>query len=92
MITRSFLVRGSQLALLGILIAVTAGATDSSARFDKDSHEIDVRLRLQSAAGRMQPCRLSGFAGDARSNCRQLLPGAIATTASFISSRSNMGR
>ena len=40
MIRRNFLLRGSQLALLGILIAVTAGATDSSARFDKDSHEM----------------------------------------------------
>ena len=40
MIRRNFLVRGSQLALLGVLIAVTAGATDSSARFDKDSHEM----------------------------------------------------
>ena len=40
MIRLNFLVRGSQLALLGVLIAVTAGATDSSARFDKDSHEM----------------------------------------------------
>ena len=40
MISRNFFVRGSQLALLGLLIAVTAGATDSSARFDKDSHEM----------------------------------------------------
>ncbi len=40
LITRSVLIRASQLALLGILIAVTAGATDSSARFDKDSHEM----------------------------------------------------
>ena len=40
LISRSILVRGSQLALLGIVIAVTAGATDSSARFDKDSHEM----------------------------------------------------
>lgn len=37
---RSVLVRASQLALLCILIAVTAGATDSSARFNKDSHEL----------------------------------------------------
>jgi cytochrome c-type biogenesis protein CcmH/NrfF len=34
------LIRASQLALLFILIAVTIGATDSSARFDKDSHEM----------------------------------------------------
>jgi cytochrome c-type biogenesis protein CcmH/NrfF len=34
------LIRAAQLALLCILIAVTAGATDSSARFDKDSHEM----------------------------------------------------
>lgn len=40
MISRSVFVRGSQLVLLGILIAVTAGATDASARFDKDSHEM----------------------------------------------------
>jgi cytochrome c-type biogenesis protein CcmH/NrfF len=40
LIRRSVFVRGSQLALLGILIAVTAGATDASARFDKDSHEM----------------------------------------------------
>jgi cytochrome c-type biogenesis protein CcmH/NrfF len=37
---RNVLVRASQLALLCILIAVTAGATDSSARFNKDSHEL----------------------------------------------------
>ena len=40
MISRRVLVRGSQMALLGIVIAVTAGATDASARFDKDSHEM----------------------------------------------------
>ena len=40
MISRNILVRSSQLALLGIVIAVTAGATDASARFDKDSHEL----------------------------------------------------
>ncbi len=40
MISRSRLVRGVQLGLLCIVIAVTAGATDSSARFDKDSHEM----------------------------------------------------
>ena len=34
------LFRVSQLALLCILIAVTTGATDSSARFNKDSHEL----------------------------------------------------
>jgi cytochrome c-type biogenesis protein CcmH len=38
--SRSILVRASQLVLLCILIAVTAGATDSSARFNKDSHEL----------------------------------------------------
>jgi cytochrome c-type biogenesis protein CcmH/NrfF len=32
--------RGAQLASLGVLVAMTAGATDSSARFDKDSHEM----------------------------------------------------
>ena len=37
---RSVLIRSSQLAVLGLLIAVTAGATDASARFDKDSHEL----------------------------------------------------
>ncbi len=40
MITRNVLNRASQLVLLGILIAVTVGAADSSARFDKDSHEM----------------------------------------------------
>jgi cytochrome c-type biogenesis protein CcmH/NrfF len=40
LISRSILVRISQLALLCILIAVTAGATDSSARFEKDSHQL----------------------------------------------------
>jgi cytochrome c-type biogenesis protein CcmH len=34
------LTRIAQLALLSILIAFTVGATDSSARFDKDSHEM----------------------------------------------------
>ncbi len=34
------LIRVSQLVLLCILIAVTAGATDSAARFDKDSHQM----------------------------------------------------
>jgi cytochrome c-type biogenesis protein CcmH/NrfF len=40
LISRNILVRSSQLALLGILIAFTLGATDSSARFDKNSHEL----------------------------------------------------
>jgi cytochrome c-type biogenesis protein CcmH/NrfF len=40
LISRSVLVRFSQLALVCILIAVTAGATDSSARFEKDSHQL----------------------------------------------------
>jgi cytochrome c-type biogenesis protein CcmH/NrfF len=40
LITRNVLNRASQLGLLGILIAVTVGAADSSARFDKDSHEM----------------------------------------------------
>ena len=40
MISRNILVRSSQLALFGILIAFTLGATDSSARFDKNSHEL----------------------------------------------------
>jgi cytochrome c-type biogenesis protein CcmH/NrfF len=34
------LIRVPQLALVAILIAFTVGATDSSARFDKDSHEM----------------------------------------------------
>jgi cytochrome c-type biogenesis protein CcmH/NrfF len=38
--SRNVFLRGSQLALLGILIALTVGATDASARFDKDSHEM----------------------------------------------------
>jgi cytochrome c-type biogenesis protein CcmH/NrfF len=38
--SRSILVRVSQLALLCIVIAVTAGATDSSARYYKESHEL----------------------------------------------------
>jgi len=32
--------RSVQLAAIGILIALTAGATDSTARFNKDSHEM----------------------------------------------------
>jgi cytochrome c-type biogenesis protein CcmH/NrfF len=40
LISRNILVRSSQLALFGILIAFTLGATDSSARFDKNSHEL----------------------------------------------------
>jgi cytochrome c-type biogenesis protein CcmH/NrfF len=40
LISRSVFVRGSQIALLGIVVAVTAGATDASARFEKDSHEM----------------------------------------------------
>jgi cytochrome c-type biogenesis protein CcmH/NrfF len=39
-LTQRSLVRGAQLVLLGILIAVTAGAADSSARFEKDSHQL----------------------------------------------------
>jgi cytochrome c-type biogenesis protein CcmH/NrfF len=39
-LTHRSIVRGAQLALLGILIAVTAGAADSSARFEKDSHQL----------------------------------------------------
>jgi cytochrome c-type biogenesis protein CcmH/NrfF len=34
------IIRGAQLALLAILIVVTAGAADSSARFEKDSHQL----------------------------------------------------
>jgi cytochrome c-type biogenesis protein CcmH/NrfF len=37
---RNALIRISQLALVCIVIAVTSGATDSSARFQKDSHEL----------------------------------------------------
>ena len=40
MISRNTLVRISQLALVCLLIAVTAGATDSSSRFAKDSHQL----------------------------------------------------
>jgi cytochrome c-type biogenesis protein CcmH/NrfF len=40
LISGNFFRRSSRLAFVGILIAVTAGATDSSARFDKDSHEM----------------------------------------------------
>jgi cytochrome c-type biogenesis protein CcmH/NrfF len=40
LIPRRVLTRASQLGLLCILIAVTVGATDSSARFEKDSHEL----------------------------------------------------
>ena len=40
MISRTSLVRAAQLTLLGLFIAVTAGATDASARFEKDSHEL----------------------------------------------------
>jgi cytochrome c-type biogenesis protein CcmH/NrfF len=39
-LTQRSIVRGAQLVLLGILIAVTAGAADSSARFEKDSHQL----------------------------------------------------
>jgi cytochrome c-type biogenesis protein CcmH/NrfF len=39
-LTQRSIVRGVQLALLGIVIAVTAGAADSSARFEKDSHQL----------------------------------------------------
>ena len=38
--THRRILRGAQLLLLGILIAVTGGAADSSARFDKDSHQL----------------------------------------------------
>lgn len=40
MILRRKIVRASQLGLLCLVVAVTAGATDSSARFDKDSHQM----------------------------------------------------
>jgi cytochrome c-type biogenesis protein CcmH/NrfF len=39
-LTHRSIVRGAQLVLLGIIIAVTAGVTDSSARFEKDSHQL----------------------------------------------------
>jgi cytochrome c-type biogenesis protein CcmH/NrfF len=38
-LTRTFH-RGVQVLALGILVALTVGAADSSARFDKDSHEM----------------------------------------------------
>jgi cytochrome c-type biogenesis protein CcmH/NrfF len=37
---RSVFTRGLQIPLLGILIAMTVGATDPAARFYKDSHEM----------------------------------------------------
>jgi cytochrome c-type biogenesis protein CcmH/NrfF len=37
---KGFLHRATQLASLGVLIAFIAGAADSSARFEKDSHEM----------------------------------------------------
>jgi cytochrome c-type biogenesis protein CcmH/NrfF len=37
---RKFIDRGIQLAGLGILIAMTVGASDSAARFDRDSHQM----------------------------------------------------
>lgn len=40
MISRRVLARGSQLALVCILVIMTAGVTDASARFEKDSHEM----------------------------------------------------
>jgi cytochrome c-type biogenesis protein CcmH/NrfF len=40
LIARNVLVRISQLVLVCILVAVTAGATDATARFQKDSHEM----------------------------------------------------
>ncbi len=40
MISRRRLVRASQLGLLCIVVAVTAGATDSSQRFDKLGHQM----------------------------------------------------
>ena len=40
MISRTSLIRAAQLTLLAGVISVTAGATDASARFDKDSHEM----------------------------------------------------
>jgi cytochrome c-type biogenesis protein CcmH/NrfF len=40
LIARNVLARVSQLTLVCILVAVTAGATDASARFQKDSHEM----------------------------------------------------
>jgi cytochrome c-type biogenesis protein CcmH/NrfF len=39
-LTQRSIVRGAQLVLLGIIIAMTAGAADSSARFEKDSHQL----------------------------------------------------
>jgi cytochrome c-type biogenesis protein CcmH/NrfF len=40
LISRRKLIRVSQLVLLCLVVAVASGATDSSARFDKDSHQI----------------------------------------------------
>src|SRR5271156_2781508 len=38
--SRNAFLRASQFALLCVVIAVTAGATDPSARFQKDSHQL----------------------------------------------------
>jgi cytochrome c-type biogenesis protein CcmH/NrfF len=40
LIFRRKIVRAFQLGLLCLVVAVAAGATDSSARFDKDSHQM----------------------------------------------------
>ena len=40
LLSRVFVVRLAQVVLLGVLIAVTAGATDAASRFQKDSHEL----------------------------------------------------
>jgi hypothetical protein len=63
---RSVLVRVSQLALLCILIAVTAGATDSSARFDKDSHELMCGCGCNQLLGECNHVGCPVFAGNAR--------------------------
>ncbi len=86
--SRNVLVRSSQLALLGLLIAVTAGATDSSARFDKDSHEMMCGCSCNQLLGECNHVGCPDSRGCSR-NWRPLLPEVIATTLSSTSSRSN---
>jgi cytochrome c-type biogenesis protein CcmH/NrfF len=38
--SRYFVIRLAQVLLVGVLVAMTAGWTDASARFQKDSHEL----------------------------------------------------
>src|SRR5271155_1362698 len=40
LLSRLFVVRLAQVVLVGVLIVMTAGATDAASRFQKDSHEL----------------------------------------------------